>query len=149
MSVQVVGTQDRCLHVGVFLLDQDKQLFGEIMRRPAVRHPHLAVAAQGPEGQEDWIRRYAPEFLVRFSISYLLVYLLAFIYELQKSRAAKRLKLLSGLLPICANCKKIRDERGDWNQVETYIQQHSDTEFSHSICPECARELYPELNLKK
>ena len=92
---------------------------------------------------------YTPEFLVRFFISYLIVYLLAFIYELQKSRASKRLKLLSGLLPICANCKKIRDARGDWNQVEAYIQKHSDTEFSHSICPECAQELYPDLELKK
>jgi hypothetical protein len=92
---------------------------------------------------------YTPEFLVRFSISYLIVYLLAFIYELQKSRASKRLKLLSGLLPICANCKKIRDDRGYWNQIEAYIQKHSDTEFSHSICPECAQELYPDLELKK
>jgi PAS domain S-box-containing protein len=56
-----------------------------------------------------------------------------------------KVKTLSGLVPICANCKKIRDDRGYWNQVETYIEKHSDAQFSHGICPECAQKLYPEL----
>ena len=55
------------------------------------------------------------------------------------------IKTLRGLIPICANCKKIRDDKGYWNQIETYIQKHSEAEFSHGICPECARKLYPEL----
>lgn len=55
------------------------------------------------------------------------------------------IKTLRGLIPICANCKKIRDDKGYWNQIESYIQKHSDAEFSHGICPECARKLYPEL----
>jgi len=50
---------------------------------------------------------------------------------------------LTGLLPICAKCKKIRDDNGYWNDVELYIRDHSEAEFSHSICPECAKELYP------
>jgi C4-dicarboxylate-specific signal transduction histidine kinase len=54
-------------------------------------------------------------------------------------------KKLSGLLPICASCKKIRDDRGYWNRIEAYIQNHSEAEFSHSICPECSRKLYPEI----
>ncbi|HYE30695.1 MAG TPA: response regulator [Methylomirabilota bacterium] len=52
---------------------------------------------------------------------------------------------LSGLLPICSSCKKIRDEEGDWNQLEVYIQKHSEAQFTHSFCPECARSLYPEI----
>ncbi len=51
---------------------------------------------------------------------------------------------LSGMLPICSSCKKIRDDRGYWNQIEAYIRDHSEAEFSHGICPECARKLYPE-----
>ncbi|MBC8278543.1 MAG: hypothetical protein H8E46_09950 [FCB group bacterium] len=49
---------------------------------------------------------------------------------------------MKGMVPICANCKKIRDDKGFWNQLEVYITEHSEAEFSHGICPECARELY-------
>lgn len=52
---------------------------------------------------------------------------------------------LSGILPICANCKKIRDDQGYWNQIEKYISERSNALFTHSICPECIKELYPEL----
>jgi hypothetical protein len=58
--------------------------------------------------------------------------------------ALSKIKTLNGLLPICANCKKIRDDKGYWNQVEDYIRKHSTAEFSHGICPDCARKLYPE-----
>jgi len=61
--------------------------------------------------------------------------------------ALKKVKLLSGFLPICASCKKIRDDKGYWNQIESYIRDHSEADFSHGICPECARKLYSELNL--
>ncbi len=54
-------------------------------------------------------------------------------------------KILEGLLPICAGCKKIRDNEGSWNQLENYISKHSEAEFSHGICPECAKRLYPDL----
>jgi PAS domain S-box-containing protein len=64
------------------------------------------------------------------------------IRELQEALA--QVKVLSGLLPICASCKKIRDEQGQWNPVEKYIRDRSDVSFSHGICPECARRLYPE-----
>jgi hypothetical protein len=55
------------------------------------------------------------------------------------------IKTLEGLLPMCANCKNIRDDDGYWQQVEVYIRQHSRAEFSHSICPKCAHQLYPGL----
>lgn len=61
--------------------------------------------------------------------------------------ALKKIRTLSGLLPICAACKKIRDDKGYWNQIESYIGEHSDAEFSHSICPECAKELYPDIDV--
>jgi len=61
--------------------------------------------------------------------------------ELQEALA--KVKQLSGLLPICASCKKIRDDKGYWNQIESYIRDHSEAEFSHGICPECAAKLYP------
>jgi hypothetical protein len=56
---------------------------------------------------------------------------------------------LSGLLPICASCKKIRDDKGYWTQIEAYIRDHSEAEFSHSICPDCVKKLYGDLNIKK
>jgi len=55
------------------------------------------------------------------------------------------LKILKGLIKICANCKKIRTDEGTWRQIEAYVRDHSEAEFSHSICPECTRNLYPEL----
>ncbi len=58
--------------------------------------------------------------------------------------ALAKVEQLSGLLPICASCKKIRDEKGGWNQIEMYIREHSKAEFTHSICPECAKRLHPE-----
>ncbi len=64
------------------------------------------------------------------------------IRELQESLA--KVKLLSGLLPICAACKKIRDDKGYWNQVETYLIEHSEAKFTHGICPDCGKKLYPE-----
>jgi PAS domain S-box-containing protein len=69
------------------------------------------------------------------------------IIELQDALAD--VKLLSGLVPICANCKKIRDDQGYWTQIESYIQDRSDAKFSHSICPDCAAKLYPNYNIKK
>ncbi len=55
-----------------------------------------------------------------------------------------KVKALSGLLPICASCKKIRDDRGSWQKLETYVREHSGAEFSHSICPDCMHRLYPQ-----
>jgi|GEM_PF-6897047 len=62
----------------------------------------------------------------------------------EHKEALDKVKLLSGFLPICASCKKIRDDRGYWNQIEAYIRDNSEVEFSHSICPDCAKKLYPE-----
>jgi len=61
--------------------------------------------------------------------------------ELKESEA--KIKILSGLLPICASCKRIRNDTGDWEQFENYIKNRSEAEFSHSICPDCVKILYP------
>jgi C4-dicarboxylate-specific signal transduction histidine kinase len=70
--------------------------------------------------------------------------------ELEKAlkdleEASGNIRKLTGLLPICSNCKKIRDDKGYWKRLEVYIQTHTDALFSHSICPECSKELYPDL----
>jgi transcriptional regulator with PAS, ATPase and Fis domain len=65
--------------------------------------------------------------------------------ELQEALA--NIKTLSAMLPICAYCKKIRDDKGYWSQVEVYISKHTDTVFSHGICPECAKKVYEEMGI--
>ncbi len=64
-------------------------------------------------------------------------------------KAASEIKTLSGLLPICAWCKKIRDDKGYWNQIEHYIRERSTADFTHSICPECQEKYYPEVRGQK
>jgi PAS domain S-box-containing protein len=66
---------------------------------------------------------------------------------LKLQQALAEVKTLSGLVPICSYCKKIRDDKGYWNQIESYIRDRSDAEFSHGICPECAKKLYPDMDL--
>lgn len=63
--------------------------------------------------------------------------------------ALAEIRTLKGILPICSSCKKIRDDEGYWKQIEIYICEHSDAEFTHGICPECARKLYPEFYNEK
>ena len=60
--------------------------------------------------------------------------------------ALANVKTLRGLLPICASCKKIRDDGGYWNQIEIYIREHSEAQFSHGLSPECVQQLYPDLS---
>lgn len=70
----------------------------------------------------------------------------ATIRELQK--ALREIKTLNGLLPICASCKKIRDDKGYWNQIEQYINERTEARFTHGICPECAEKIYPAFTKK-
>ena len=90
---------------------------------------------------------YTTQYLVRFAVAYLGATLLFYVVESQRTQAQAEVATLSGLLPICARCKNIRDDEGRWTQIEGYIQDRSDTSFSHSICPDCAKELYPEIDL--
>jgi len=87
------------------------------------------------------------------TISYFILHLLAQVDQAEREKARLIVELqaalldikrLSGLLPICSSCKKIRDDAGYWHQVEVYIHTHSEADFSHSICPDCTQKLYPE-----
>jgi PAS domain S-box-containing protein len=69
------------------------------------------------------------------------------ITELEAVR--EKAKILQGLLPICASCKKIRDAKGTWTQLEAYIAEQSEANFTHGICPECMARLYPEIDNRK
>ena len=67
----------------------------------------------------------------------------------EKRRALPAVKILSGMLPICSSCKKIRDDSGYWNQIETYIKSHSEANFSHGLCPDCIKRLYPNYQVQE
>jgi CheY-like chemotaxis protein len=68
---------------------------------------------------------------------------------LYRHKAETELKILRGILPICVSCKKIRDDKGYWEQIESYIRDRSEAEFSHSLCPGCAKRLYPQMDLSR
>lgn len=102
---------------------------------------------------------YPPDLRLRFIIVYILITFLSCCIEIMRERYFKQLisekealqkavgeiQLLKGMVPICASCKKIRDDKGFWMQIEAYMKAHSDIEFSHGICPECAAKLYPSI----
>jgi hypothetical protein len=105
---------------------------------------------------------YHSSFISRFLASYAMVAVFSFGIEASRHRyytelaeekerleeATKQIKILSGLLPICSSCKKIRDDKGYWKQIEGYIHEHSEATFTHTVCPECVRELYPDYYLE-
>lgn len=66
---------------------------------------------------------------------------------IELKNALAEVKTLSGLLPLCLHCKKVRDDKGYWNQIEAYIERNSEVDISHSICPECAEKYYPDMDL--
>jgi hypothetical protein len=63
----------------------------------------------------------------------------------QLNKTLAEIKVLKGIIPICASCKKVRTDQGFWQQVEVYIRDHSEAKFSHGICPDCAEKLYPDM----
>ncbi len=69
------------------------------------------------------------------------------VQQLQDSLS--KVKLLSGLIPICSSCKNIRDDKGYWEHIEMFIRDNSEADFTHSICPDCIKTLYPDINIKK
>ena len=120
----------------------------------------------------DWIILYSPgrehlrDFMILLPIIYLFAEYIAVVASAYHHRArfhafksleqemhlnaelrsaAGRINQLSGLLPICSNCKKIRNDQGYYQQIEQYITEHSEAEFTHGICPDCAKELYPDI----
>jgi len=99
----------------------------------------LAIEAVQKGAQDYLVKGKVDGGLLRRSIRYAI--------ERQKlstqlKQSMKEINTLRGFLPICANCKKIRDDQGYWTRIETYISMHSEAEFSHGICPECVVKLY-------
>ncbi len=111
---------------------------------------------------------YGLKTALRFSLSFLFVAVVGYGLESSRHRFSsmlqeehdellqekgnlektlQQIKTLHGLLPMCANCKKIRDDRGYWQQIESYLYEHSEARFSHGICPECAKKLYPGIKI--
>ena len=85
--------------------------------------------------------------LLNAAITVLALMLYAFLVDRiawQTRGLEKKVRVLEGILPVCASCKRIRTERGEYEQIEKYITEHSEASFSHTICPECAKRLYPE-----
>jgi hypothetical protein len=82
--------------------------------------------------------------LTNRGVSIVVIWATAILVLLYKQAQAE-MRVLQGLLPICASCKKIRDERQEWNHLEVYIESHSEAQFTHSVCPECMEHYYGEL----
>jgi CheY-like chemotaxis protein len=101
----------------------------------------LAVAAVREGAQEFLIKGHITGDLliraVRYAIERKRV-------EMELQKASDQIKTLRGIVPICAKCKKIRDDQGYWEQVEVYVRDHTEAQFTHGICPECMEQCYPE-----
>lgn len=109
----------------------------------------------------DWNKKIISQCLLPAGLTIFIMILVIFLFMLNRNRqmikmqynekneiatelqqTLQHVKRLQGILPICVKCKKIRDDKGYWNQIESYISEHSEADFSHSICSECAEELY-------
>ena len=108
-----------------------------------------AIILTGIDDKElglEAVRKGAQDYLVKGKFDgNLLIRSISYSIERQKlllqlEKTMKELKALKGILPICSFCKKIRDDKGYWNQLEAYISEHSEAEFSHGMCPECAKK---------
>lgn len=148
-----LGVADGVLYVAVVLLAQNLS-----QRRYIVILATISSALTvlgfflSPPGGELW-KVFANRFLAIYAIWITAILLLQrkkiemerekVIIELQDALA--KVKQLSGLLPICSYCKKIRDDKGYWQQLESYITEHSETLLSHGMCPDCEKKAYEEL----
>jgi CheY-like chemotaxis protein len=134
-------------------LNTIRSLIAGTRRIPVVALTGLADSEAGLEA----VSAGAQDYLVKGRISSeLLIRAIRYAIERKKIENEKedvilelrdalaKVKRLSGLLPICASCKNIRDDKGYWQQIESYISDHSSAEFSHGLCPDCAKKLYPE-----
>jgi hypothetical protein len=89
-----------------------------------------------------------PGMAIKSAIGFLLYTIVGFVVgrlsdtNRALNKALNEVKVLRGLVPICAKCKQIRDDQGYWRQIEEYLREHSEAEFSHGLCPKCAHELY-------
>ena len=135
-----------------------KQLREEVKRTGIIEAVYKLAL---PDGRTFWLKDQAeieryPEDQASISLGCLTVVTKEMEAAEERERlvlalqdALSKVKQLSGLLPICASCKKIRDDKGYWNQIEEYIRNHSEADFSHGLCPPCIEKLYPEYSTNK
>lgn len=144
---------------GTILVEDGFEVFRRLKARSESRDiPVIFIsAATGVEKRVAGLRLEAVDFINKpFQLEELLARVATHL-ELSRLRARlvqqadelrdalAEVKPLSGFIPICASCKKIRDDQGCWGQIEKYLTEHSDAQFSHGICPDCVRRLYPDL----
>ncbi len=101
---------------------------------------HLVV--EQPETEA--VREIYRTLLVNLLLCIVVTIVVVILVNLSISAYKKRIETLRGIVPICSFCKQIRDDKGYWNRVEAYVSKHTEAQFSHSICPDCVREHYPE-----
>ncbi len=135
-----------------------EQIFEEMARAKAEKRNHFYFYHRLANGEVRPVEVYSGPIVIKGK--QLLYSIVHDISERRKAEEEKerlilelraafsKIRVLSGMLPICASCKKIRDDQGYWQQIESYIKEHSEVEFSHGICPGCIEKLYPDLDIK-
>jgi hypothetical protein len=117
--------------------------------------PITATVIVAPRLWETWWARFAGFLLAVGAVAGLIRWRTSRLaararkLEMAVAEALSSAKVLRGLLPICAHCKKVRDDHGYWTRIEDYISRHSEADFSHGFCPECIEKHYAELNMKE
>ena len=106
----------------------------------------LALVVLVFERFAEWHQEHGIAIIDEISVVFAILSFAFAIFSLRKWRGLQEnvdnLKALHGLLPLCSSCKKVRDDNGSWNQLEAYIQNHSDAKITHGICPDCMKQLY-------
>ncbi len=136
---RITGLVEKCVQHGTSYKSETRAIRsdGEIR--------HCLVRGQAVRGENEKIERLQGIFLDITESKQLESKKDHLIDELKQ--ALSKVKKLEGVLPICSHCKKIRDDMGDWQQIEEYIYERSDAQFSHGICPECAKKYYPDYDI--
>lgn len=130
----------------------------QVRALPTNRPPHLImlttkrdkddIIAGLEAGANDYLAKpfHVGELRARIEVGRRMVELQAALADkIEELRQAfDQIKTLRGIVPICASCKQIRDDRGYWNQVEVYVRDHTEAQFSHGICPTCLKKLFPD-----
>ncbi len=113
-------------------------------------HPlylHVGLASEDYLTRWRTVSRWSWSLAGLFSLlTSILTWMLRQAWKREQDRARQEVQELRGLLSICASCKKVRDDEGYWNQIESYVQAHSAATFTHGICPDCVVKMYPDLS---
>jgi phosphoserine phosphatase RsbU/P len=135
------------------------ELVREVRTLPTPRPPYIIILSTKSEtadvvagldaGADDYLVKPfdASELRARVEVGRRMLEMRAVLADKvqELALALDQVKTLRGIVPICANCKNVRDDQGYWNRVETYMREHTGAEFSHAVCPDCMEKLYPQL----